>query len=219
MLPKIAREARDRFALIILDPAYKLLGAADENSARDITGMLNAVEELAVTTGAAVAFGAHFAKGNAASKESLDRISGSGVFARDPDTILTLTRHEEVNAFSIEMTLRNHAPIDPFVVRWQYPLLRRDGALDPARLKAVKGRPPIYDAAMLLDVLGAATMKTGDWQQAVADAHGMSRAKFHELRRELLDQGKIEADCGGMWKRKSQTRPESVESPENDSKT
>jgi hypothetical protein len=203
MLPKITQEAKNQFALIILDPSYKLLGSADENSARDITGMLNAVEELAVTTGAAVAFGAHFAKGNAAAKESLDRISGSGVFARDPDSILTLTRHEEANAFSIEMTLRNHAPLDPFVVRWDYPLLRRDDALDPARLKATKGRPSIYDAHMLLNVLGTATMPAGTWQRAVEHAHGMSRAKFHELRHELIKQNKVEQNSGGLWKAKN----------------
>jgi len=39
---------------------------------------------------AASVFGAHFSKGNQAGKESIDRISGSGVFARDPDTILVI---------------------------------------------------------------------------------------------------------------------------------
>ena len=62
--------------------------------------------------GAAVAFGAHFAKGNAAGKEHLDRVSGSGVWARDPDAIITATRHEEDDAFAVEMTLRNFAPVE-----------------------------------------------------------------------------------------------------------
>src|ERR1051325_5990145 len=34
---------------------------------------------------AAVALAGHFTKGNASAKEAIDRISGSGVFARDPD--------------------------------------------------------------------------------------------------------------------------------------
>lgn len=37
---------------------------------------------LTVETGAGVAFGSHFSKGNQIQKESIDRISGSGVFAR-----------------------------------------------------------------------------------------------------------------------------------------
>jgi len=37
-----------------------------------------------VKTGAAVGFGAHYSKGNQAGKEAIDRVSGSGVFARDP---------------------------------------------------------------------------------------------------------------------------------------
>ena len=39
------------------------------------------------------------------------------LFARDPDAILTLTKHEEEGAFTVEPILRNHAPIKPFVVR------------------------------------------------------------------------------------------------------
>ena len=87
ILPAIAREAkRHRFAFMVLDPLYKLLGDRDENASRDMTNLMNAVERVTVETGAAVAFGSHYSKGNQAGKESMDRISGSGVFARDPDT-------------------------------------------------------------------------------------------------------------------------------------
>src|SRR5208282_4805856 len=99
----------------------------------------NAVESLSVESGAAVAFGAHYSKGNQAGKEAIDRISGSGVFARDPDTILNFTRHEETDAFTVDATLRNFKPIAPLCVRWQYPLMRRDESLDPAKLKKVGG--------------------------------------------------------------------------------
>jgi regulatory protein RepA len=72
---------------VIIDPTYKLLGVADENSATDITALLN------ITTGAAVVLTGHFAKGNASTKETIDLISGSGVFARDPDSLVVFTRH------------------------------------------------------------------------------------------------------------------------------
>ena len=66
--------------LIILDPSYKLLHGRDENKAGDIAALLDEFEVLAVKTGAAVAFGAHYSKGNQAQKESIDRVGGSGVF-------------------------------------------------------------------------------------------------------------------------------------------
>lgn len=127
------------YTLIILDPIYKLMAGRDENKAGDIAALLDEVEKLAAATNAAVAFGAHYSKGNQAAKEAIDRISGSGVFARDPDAILNLTKHEEENAFIVEATLRNFPPVPPFVVRWDHPLMHRDDDLDPARLKQSRG--------------------------------------------------------------------------------
>lgn len=151
LLPKIERKIRrGRYSLIIFDPLYKLLGNSDENSAGDIAKMMNAIERLCRETGAAVAFGSHFAKGNASAKESIDRISGSGVFARDPDSILTLTKHEEDECFAVEATLRNFKPLEPFVVRWGYPLMRRDDELDPTKLKQAKGRPAKFTVQDIL---------------------------------------------------------------------
>ena len=103
IIPRIIERCRkENFALIVLDPIYKLYGTADENSARDVALLLNELERLAVESGAAIAFGAHFAKGSAAGKEAIDRISGSGVFARDPDSILIFTAHEDEGCFVVE---------------------------------------------------------------------------------------------------------------------
>jgi RecA-family ATPase len=155
LLPKIAARVNgDGFGLVVLDPVYRGLGNRDENKAGDIAALLNEVERLAVQTGAAVAFSAHFSKGLQAGKEHADRISGSGVFARDPDTILTLTRHEEADCFTIEATLRNFPPLEPFVVRWAWPLFERADGLNPAALKSAAGRPknktPTLDEYLLL---------------------------------------------------------------------
>jgi hypothetical protein len=141
LLPELLRRAEgEGYGLIIPDPIYKTLDGRDENAAGDIGKVCNELEQVAVQTGAAVAFGAHFAKGNASGKESIDRISGSGVWARDPDSIMVATPHEAEGCFSIEMTLRNFAPPPPFVVKWEFPLMTRDEDLDPARLKQPKGK-------------------------------------------------------------------------------
>ena len=137
MLPMLKEKG---YKLIILDPIYKVLGNRDENKAGDITSLMNDIELLAEETGAAVVFGAHFSKGNQAAKESIDRIGGSGVYARDPDTIMIMTRHEEENAFVVETTLRNFPPMPPFCIRWEYPLMVRDVELNPEDIKATSGR-------------------------------------------------------------------------------
>lgn len=128
------------FGLIIFDPSYKLLGQADENSARDIALLLNAIERVAVETGAAVAFTAHFAKGSPSQKEAMDRISGSGVFARDPDSILIFTGLQTDDCFAVESILRNLRPQSPFAVRWEFPAFQVAEEMDPGDLKQPKSR-------------------------------------------------------------------------------
>lgn len=153
-LPQLEdRISQGNYGLILTDPIYKIYGHLDENSAGDIAELMNALEQLIVKVKAAIAFSAHFTKGNQALKESIDRISGSGVFARDPDCLLMLTRHEEEDAFAIELTLRNFAPFKPFVVRWQFPLFTRADELDPQRLKQTGGRSPKHDNKALLTAI------------------------------------------------------------------
>lgn len=136
LIPKILARVKDeRYALIVLDPIYKGLGKRDENKAGDIASLCNEIEQLAVQSGAAVVFGAHYSKGNQAGKEAIDRIGGSGVFARDPDVILTMTPHEEENAYVVDFTLRALPQIQPFVVRWIGPIFERDGRADATRIK------------------------------------------------------------------------------------
>ena len=158
LIPLIIQCARQEgFALIILDPIYKLYGGTDENAAGDVAELLNSLEKLATETGAATAFGAHFAKGNASGKQAIDRISGSGVFARDPDSLLIFTKHEADGAFTVEPILRNFAPATPFAVRWEYPLMQLADDLDPAKLKQAGGRKKQHVLKELLAAIAGST--------------------------------------------------------------
>jgi len=200
LIPKIIERARaENFALIVLDPIYKLYGNTDENSASNVALLLNALEQLATETGAAIAFGAHFAKGNAAGKEAIDRISGSGVFARDPDSLLIFTKHETDDAFTVEPILRNFAPVKPFVVRWKFPLMHRDDDLDPHRLKQAGGRPTKFREDDLLALLPPEGLATRDWLTAAA-AKNISERSYYRLRNALESSGKVLGSvAGGRW--------------------
>lgn len=200
LLPEILRGiGENQYDLIIIDPIYKLLGSRDENKAGDIATLLNEIEKLAVDTGAAVAFGAHYSKGNQAAKESIDRIGGSGVFARDPDSILNFTKHEENDCFTVDATLRNHPPIKPFVVRWEFPLMCGDFSLDPDRLKQAGAAVKQYHSAELAGVL-VRPMSTREFKEAAKDETGMSERTFYRLFGELKTSDAIALDAESKWK-------------------
>ena len=192
VLPKIINRIKEvGYSLIILDPIYKLYGNTDENSASEVAQLLNELENICVETGAAILFGAHYSKGNQAAKESIDRISGSGVFARDPDSIIPFTKHEEEESFVIEPTLRNLPPVRPFVVSWNYPLMERNDDLDPTKLKQSTGRPKEHKPNDILTLLDDGRLTLENWQEAASQKYGISRATFFRLKSELKSQGLI----------------------------
>jgi hypothetical protein len=202
LLPKIKKRIEQAgHSLIVLDPVYKLLGNLDENSAGDMGKLMNSLEDLATQTGAAIAFGAHFSKGNQSSKESIDRISGSGVFARDPDSIITFSKHEQERAFTVDCTLRNFKPTEPFVVRWDFPQFRRDDQLDPRRLKQAPkgGRSPEYSEAELLDLLPKKGFTTSEWQQEANSERGITRPTFYRLLKTINASQAVMKNEKGKW--------------------
>lgn len=214
LLGQIREGARGKdYSLILVDPIYKAYGGVRENEAGDVAVLLDEVEKLTEGTGAAAAFGAHFSKGNQAGKESIDRISGSGVFARDPDSILVMTAHQQASCFTVEAILRNFPPVAPFVVRWEYPLMRREAGLDPGKLRRAKvGRKVIYTADRLLAVLGADSLTTAEWLTRAQSQTKMSRSKFFELRAEPAASGRV-IEKDGKWSAAPKGSPESPETP------
>lgn len=205
-LPELLAELKTQirgegFSLIVIDPVYKCLCGRAENDTGDIGLMLAEVEAVAFETGAAVAFGAHFAKGNASAKISMDRISGSGVFARDPDAILTATPHKEEGCFTVDCTLRDFSPIMPFGVRWTYPRMTRDATLDPLELLQPKtGRPSAYSVHDVLRHIGTDPQSLKDWQRRCQEDGGISRMTFFRLKREAVQRGVVTQTEVGLWR-------------------
>lgn len=167
--------------LLITDPIYKMLGGRSENSAGDINVMMDQLEDLVQRTQGANAFGHHFTKGNQSDKEAIDRASGSGVFQRDPDTLLTMTKHENENCYTVEAILRNHPPIDDFVLEWHYPVFVPRGDLDPLDLKKPRGREPKYTVDQLVEILGYRSLRTNAFAKRAHDELGIANSTFHIL--------------------------------------
>lgn len=177
---------------MLIDPAYRLLAGRDENSASDINDLLGKVAGIALDTDAHVILPAHFAKGNASGKDALDRVSGSGVFARFPDSILTLTRHEEENAFTLESVLRTFPPASPVVVRWEHPVFGLDDTLDPTRLKQPSvGRKQKYDSTALAALLKDGRLSSQEWHEKAEERFDMPRKTFTDYRDRLVRKAKV----------------------------
>lgn len=202
LMPKLLPRIIERkYALVILDPIYKILGDADENKTTDIAKMLNQLENVANQSNSAVFFAAHFPKGNMAERESIDRISGSGVFARDPDTIITVTRHKEDSCYTMDMTLRNFPPFSPIVVRWKHPLMAQAAELDPKDIKEprAKGRPrSAPEGDDLASLLPSSGFSYSEWAQAASERLGMKIGTF-KSRLKALDQDGVVEKVNGVW--------------------
>ena len=94
LAPKLIRRAQKRdYIAIVIDPIYKVI-TGDENSADQMAHFTNQFDKICTELGTAVIYCHHHSKGYQGSKRSMDRASGSGVFARDPDALLDLTELE-----------------------------------------------------------------------------------------------------------------------------
>ena len=94
LAPKLIRRASKKdYIAIVIDPIYKVI-TGDENSADQMAHFCNQFDKICTDLGCAVIYCHHHSKGGQGGKKSMDRASGSGVFARDPDALLDLIELE-----------------------------------------------------------------------------------------------------------------------------
>ena len=131
------------YVAIIIDPIYKVI-TGDENSATDMSIFCGYFDRAAIEIEAAMIYCHHHSKGaNTKYSNSMDRSSGSGVFARDPDAILDMVQLnvepfqekyrgevEEaatvLTGWEVSGTLREFPPIDEKRLWFDYPIHRED---------------------------------------------------------------------------------------------
>ena len=90
LAPKLIRRAQKKgYIAVIIDPIYKVI-TGDENSADQMAKFCNQFDLICSRLGCAVIYCHHHSKGAQGGKNAMDRASGSGVFARDPDALLDM---------------------------------------------------------------------------------------------------------------------------------
>ena len=138
LVPKLVRRARDQhFDAIIFDPIYKVI-TGDENNASEMAAFCNQFDKICNETGCATIYCHHHSKGTQGAKRAMDRASGSGVFARDPDAQLDMiqldltddminnVRDGNSTAWRMESSLREFENFEPVNFWFEYPIHRVD---------------------------------------------------------------------------------------------
>ena len=139
LVPKLLRRVSNQhFDAIIIDPIYKVI-TGDENNASEMGQFCNQFDRICQVSGCATIYCHHHSKGAQGYKKAMDRASGSGVFARDPDAQLDMiqleTSEEFLNvnadntnstAWRLECSLREFPNFKPRNFWFEYPIHRVD---------------------------------------------------------------------------------------------
>ena len=143
----IRRVKKGGYNIVIIDPIYKVL-RGDENDAGFVIEFCNHLDRIYRETGAAVIFCHHNVK-NSGGRDAIDRSSGTGVFARDPDAIIdfaqlslkdadgcSLDIPDGASPWRAEFILREFREQKPIDLIYDYPLhYVKEGGFDDAVIK------------------------------------------------------------------------------------
>ncbi len=123
------------FMAVVIDPVYKVNGG-DDNDARAVAEFTNALDYICTACGCAVIYAHHHPKGAAGNKKSMDRMSGTGVYARDADAVIDFTaldadeklraRFGGAKLYRTTFTCRSFQSPEPIDVAFHYPRFYQD---------------------------------------------------------------------------------------------
>lgn len=176
--PKLIRRASKKgYLAVIIDPIYKVL-TGDENSADQMAKFCNQFDLVCRALDCAVIYCHHHSKGAQGGKRSMDRASGSGVFARDPDAMLDMTELTPTDA--IREQLHNKA-----ACRVIKAMLDKRGHADAYGLDDTLSRHRMLTIAK--EKLGLADLRAIDAEVAAAEkkADGMTAWRIEGTLREF----------------------------------
>ena len=140
LAPILIHRFKDKnFEAVIIDPIYKVI-TGDENNATDMSEFCSYFDRVATEMGVATIYCHHHSKGARGKyANAMDRSSGSGVFARDPDAILDLSELnvskatdkyrkqvtdacDTLTGWEMAGTLREFPPMKPLRLWFDYPI-------------------------------------------------------------------------------------------------
>ncbi len=103
-------------------------------------GVYNQIDQLADLLDCGIVIVHHTSKGVQSEKRVTDVGSGAGSLSRAVDTHLVLREHEQDDHVVLEGAVRSFAPINPLVLRWEFPVWTVANGLDTTKLKRSQKR-------------------------------------------------------------------------------
>jgi RecA-family ATPase len=216
LVPIIIRRIKNQgFDAIIIDPIYKVI-TGDENNASEMGKFSNQFDKICKETGVTAIYSHHHSKGAQGFKRAMDRASGSGVFARDPDAQLDMIQLETSDEFMaqyadvqtstawrLESSLREFSNFKPVNFWFEYPLHRVDekGILekhyangDPKanldksskRNQTTESRKDEFDAAFENEAAGTGSCALTDLMSYLGIAERTVRKRLSEFSDEYV---------------------------------
>jgi RecA-family ATPase len=187
----LALAMKHRAAVCIVDPAYLLLG--DEIDQMQAKSNVQAMRAFAAA-GVTLVNVFHGTKGHIGDRQVIDRISGSGVYARDASTMLSLCEHaSEPDHVVLAAVTRNHPPQDARTLVFQ------DGAFTVADDVASIEKTSKTRSARKFDLQSVANclptgdgMKYGQAADRIRDRLAIGLNKAKELLGAAVESGHVE---------------------------
>jgi hypothetical protein len=166
----------------------------NENDNNPMIGLYNEIDAAVERLGCAWINVHHSSKGNQSEKRVTDVGAGAGAQSRCPDAHIIFREHEEPNAVVLDAALRSFAPIEPVVLRWQFPLWTPDDSLDPGKLKgkltASEQRQSTRDSEGVT-LLAAALAQGAASVKVLRGRSGLSKDRAERLLDMLEAQGNV----------------------------
>jgi len=189
-----------QFGMVIFDAFYRFnIGdGADENDNASMAATYNLLDSMAKRLDACLVCIHHTSKGNQAEKAVTDVGAGAGSMSRAADSHMVLREHEQAGHLVIDASCRSWAPIQPCVVRFEYPRFYPEDGLNPADLKTgKKKRDDGWSYEEVAKRVPPTGWSKGDWTKWMLD----NKVKLHRMR-----QLREAAESDGLLRKEGNTR-------------
>ena len=193
VVSRIITVARARgVEVYVIDPVFKLNVEGEENSSRDQTVFFNELDRITTEGNATLILNDHSGKGNQSEKDPLDVIRGSSAKGGDLDAAMVLRKHDVEGCFRVDLVHRELAPVPPFVIGWNYPVMELRSDLDPEAMKKPKaGRKASHDPVKLLSKISDTSPQNPISISEWARRTGIRRQNFDTYLPEMRSKGWI----------------------------
>lgn len=180
------------YRAIIVDSHYRMFpGGVSENDNAAVAGIYNLIDQFAERTGAAWFLIHHSSKGDQSEKTATDVGAGAGSMARAADCHLILRRHVESDAFVLDGAPRSFKPIEPVVLRWEFPLWTPDDNLNPADLRRPNDARREQSDQQGRESVTKALARGPLTSRKLREAAGMGAERLRKLINQLVESGEI----------------------------